>query len=226
MKKLVKATGKAVKIAKRTILTVIKKVKIKVDWPDTDTERLKKAKGIKVKLTGNALFPVPYPPHVTSLTDFGNNIQKFDDAIVAVETKQPDAEANLRAIEAIVHNDVNSIAGMVALAMEADPANAQKIAESVNFATSYEGSRGPRIAEVLQATDPGCLIVLAEGDGTHEFEQSSDGGKTVEKTYCSTSGRLDVFGLDSDKKYWFRARQVLTYGRTGDWGPWVWNRPL
>jgi len=226
MAKLIKATGKIVKGAKRVILTVVKQVKIKVKWPTTDPLRLKKAKGIKKKMTGNPRWVPPYPHDVTSLTDFGTHIQTYDDAQVSLEAKEDGAEEAVRAAEVVVHNDVNSIAGMVQATMKEDPAHAQEIAASANFETAYEASRGPRPAGVYQATEPGGLIIEGDGQGDHEFERSSDGGKTVDKTYTSTSRRVDVTDLESDVKYWFRWRQVLTKGRHSEWSIWISNRPL
>jgi len=225
MSKLVRLGSKAAK-AGRKVLTIVKRVLAKLNWTGVHKDDIYKAKHIQAKLTGNPLFPVPYPDNVTSLADLGNHIVDYDKAIAANEAHVEGSAEALKLAGDVVHADLISIMSMVQDAMDDDKPNAIKIATDAGFETKYETSHGPRKAQVNQCTEQGCLIVWGEGGGPHDWQMSRDGGQSFENKGGTSAGILEVTGEKSDVRIWFRSRQIFTRGKFGEWGPWVSGMPL
>ncbi len=204
---------------------IVRKVTAVMNWTGSYFEKIYKAKTVKKKMTGNALYPLPWPSGVTSLTDLGTHITNFDNGIIAEEAGEITMEA-LDILSEIVHDDLISIMGMVQGAMDDDIENARVIAEDAGFETKEDGTRGPRKAQCFQTTQQGCLIVWGDGPGYHEWQKSLDGGKTFENYGSTTSGILEVRDEKSDVALWFRSRQVLKGGTYGPWSIWVSGIPL
>ena len=110
---------------------------------------------------------------------------------------------------------------MVQAKMDDDRPNAIVIATGAGFETKTESAHGPRKAKVIKGNETGSFVVHAEGRGQHEWQESLDNGATF--AYCGSTrgGVLEVEGKTPDKRYYYRARMVLSKGRKGDWGPWV-----
>ncbi len=56
--------------------------------------------------------------------------------------------------------------------------------------------------------------------GQHEWQESTDNGSTYKDIGGSSGGVYTVEGKIPDRRYYYRGRQVLTFGRKGEWGPW------
>ena len=110
---------------------------------------------------------------------------------------------------------------MVQAKMDDDRPNAIVIASGAGFETKTETKRGPRKAKVFAGNEPGSQVVHAEGQGQHEWQESPDNGETFTNIGATSGGVLEVEGKTPDKRMYYRARQVGTKGRKGDWGPWV-----
>jgi len=203
------------------VATIIKRIIAKLPWNISHEKRLKKARLVIHELTGNPRFTVPYPLIITPLATLVTNTDLYDTAITLAATHAIGTAEAADVAADVVHANLLSIMSMVQIAMDNDRPNAIVIATSAGFETKTESKRGPRKAKVLKGNEPGSFVVHAEGEGQHEWQESTDNGATFEFIGATKGGILEVEGKIPDKRYYYRARTVLSKGRKGDWGPWV-----
>ncbi|MEI8201552.1 MAG: hypothetical protein WCH34_00955 [Bacteroidota bacterium] len=172
-------------------------------------------------LTGNAQFPVPYPSIIVSLAQLIADIDDYDNAITDNETHADGTSEAMRLAGEIVHSDLISIMAMVQAAMDLDKPNAILTATNAGYDTKTQSIRGPRKANCFRGEEPGELIVWGEGAGPHDWQESLNGGVTVQNIPGTKGGIKTVTGLISDKRYWYRSRTILPGGSYGEWSEWV-----
>jgi hypothetical protein len=199
----------------------ISKVIAVLKWAGHITDKLKKAKTILQKMTGNAYFPTPWPANIVTLAKLNTDITTLDTAITAAAGKGKGTAAVENAAAKVVHDDLTNIKNMVQITMDANPANAVAIAESGGYDCKAETTHGKRQTKAKKGPIPGCVLLEGAGEGMHQWMQSPDGGKTIIHLDPTTGGKKTVVGLTSDVRMYFRSRLVLPKEQYGEWSDWV-----
>ena len=195
---------------------IVKKVTAVLKWPGAITQKLKKAKFIQAKLTGNASFPLPYPANVTTLAQLGLDITALDTAITNSGSKAKGTSDAVNALVNSVHNDLLTIITMVQTKGDSNPANAEVVILGAGYDVKKSSSKGKQQNSVKDGVDEGSVILVAEGKGPHEWRMGKDEivWTLLESTFTS---KTTVSGLTPGDKYFFQNRQLLSKGRKTEW---------
>lgn len=195
---------------------IVKKVTAVLKWPAPITLKLKKAKFIQTKMTGNPNFPLPYPANVTTLVQFGLDITALDTAITNSSSKTKGTSDLVNALINTVHNDLLTIMTMVQNKADSNPAIAEVVIEGAGFDVKKSRSKGKQQNSVKDGADEGSVDLIAEGPGPHEWRMSKDEITwiSLESSYTS---KTTVSNLTPGDKYFFQNRQLLSRGRKAEW---------
>jgi hypothetical protein len=192
-----------------------------LNWEGHATDKLKKAKAILQKLTGNPKFPTPYPIIIIPLSKLSSDITAYDTAITTASLKGKGTASIANTAGDEVHDDLKNLMIMVQIAMDNDETNARTTCEGAGYVCKAESLRGKRTTKATPGHMPGMVLLEGEGLRMHQWQQSPDGGKTIVNIDPTTSGKKTVTGLTSDVREWFRGRQVLPDEQYGPWSAWV-----
>jgi len=202
------------------VATIIKRIIAVLKWNISPEKRLKKARFVIQEMTGNPLFTIPYAAIITPLATLVTDTDLYDAALTLAATHADGTAEAADVAGEVVHQDLISIMSMVQAKMDDDRVNAIVIASGAGFDTKTESKRGPRKAGVYQGNEPGSFVIHSDMTGQHEWQESTDNGATFKDIGSSSGGEYSVEGKIPDKRYYYRGRQVLTWGRKGEWGPW------
>ena len=98
--------------------------------------------------------------------------------------------------------------------------SATAIAQSFEMELKTHTSRGPRQDEILDGPLPGSVIYRMKGTGPHQIQISWDNGTTSKDIDPSAKGYKTIEGLDVNKFFWLRNRQILPKDQYSDWTDW------
>ncbi len=98
--------------------------------------------------------------------------------------------------------------------------SATAIAQSFEMELKTHTSRGPRQDEILDGTLPGSVIYRMLGTGPHQIQISYDMGATYKDVDPSRTGEKVIEGLDVNKFFWLRNRQILAKDQYSEWTDW------
>jgi hypothetical protein len=199
----------------RKARTLQKKIKAALNWPTVNADKLIKGRHIELKLTGNALFPIPYPSNIVTLVDLGKHIDNYEDAMAA-----GNADLTLET-ETIVHEDLTNIMTMVQIKMDGNKSSSETICEGAGYDVGKEIPHGPRTNSIETGAEPGTAILYGVGPGFHEWEISYDKGATSKPLRPTSAGKKTATGLTPSTDIWQRNCQVFTNETYGEWTDWV-----
>jgi hypothetical protein len=181
----------------------------------SDAKLETKANFIASSLKGNVNFPTPAPP----LADLVNAIADYTTALQGAATKEIVQVEIKKAQKITLLNLLRSLADYVNFA---GGGSAVILASSGFDVTTPPGSSGPvQAPKTFTATigkNPGEAITRAGGLSSQKYynHQCSPDPLTpasIWETYPATQGSFTFTGLESRKKYWFRAQVIGTNGQ-------------
>jgi hypothetical protein len=203
--------------------TVIKKIIAALNWKGKDETKIRKAKYIVEKLTGNTDFPLPWAVVYPTLAAISAQIVIVDAAKTLAESKALGAAEAFQAQLGILQGMLMDLMPMVQKKMETNPANAEAVCLGAGYDVKRITIRGKR-QDTAKSTEEGVVALTGAGKGGHQWQQSPDNGTTIIQLDPTSSGKTIVTDLPSGAKMWFRNRTVLTKGRFGDWSQWIYVR--
>ena len=161
------------------------------------------------------LLPTPDPVLTVLATHLGDLVTKE----AAAKTRAVGAVSARDAAEQVVRNDLESERAYVEKLCIADPANAQTIAQSAGMALYKAGAHHkPDLVAKHGAVSGSVDLVVkaAPGAKAHDWQVSTDGGKTWNDAGSTTKGKVTVPNLPPGTTATFRHR-VLTKAGRSDW---------
>ncbi len=195
------------------------KFEVVVHMPDAVADKIVKAIAIKDSVDGNTFYSTPSPTVAT----FNTDIQAATDAEAGTKTIPPTVTPNNRdvAVNKMLA-DVESYRLDCQKLVNAttNETTATAIAESFDMELKTHTARGPRQDEILDGPLPGSVIYRMKGTGPHQIQISWDNGTTSKDIDPSTKGYKTIEGLDVNKFFWLRNRQILPKDQYSDWTDW------
>ncbi len=195
------------------------KYEVVVHMPDAVADKIVTSNGIKESVTDNSFYGTPSP----TVLAFGIDIQAATDAEAGTKTNPPTVTVNNR--DGKVNKMLDDIESyrldcqkLVNVAPDETTANA--IAQSFNMELKTHTSRGPRQDEILEGPLPNSVLYRMKGTGPHQIQLSWDNGVTTEGLDPSGKGEKVINGLDVNKNFWLRNRQILPKDQYSDWTDW------
>ena len=171
------------------------------------------AKAVVGGLSSNpGLFPKPSP----ALTQLQADIDAFDAAQTAVQTRAKGTPAARDAKLVVVRSDLKQVRTYVQGLVDADPPNAANIAQAAGLALrrSYTVHKSELVAKP-NATTSGSVDLVARLGGvkaSHEWQYSTDGGKTWTSVQTTLQAKTTVTGLQPGSTVVFRHRPITKTG--------------
>ncbi len=189
--------------------------------PKTALAWLVLAKAVYDGLSNNkGLFVTPNPP----LPQLSTDIDAFDTAETATHTRTKGAAATRDAKLVIVKADLAKVCVYVQGLVDADPANAATIAQSAGLSLRKVGvrSKAELSAKPNKTTSGSVDLVAKLGDvhASHEWQYSTDGGKTWTTTTSTLQSKTTITGLTPATTVLFRHRAITKTG------PDAWSQPV
>jgi hypothetical protein len=203
--------------------TVIKKVIAALNWTGTDENKIRIAKYIDEKLTGNSDFPLPWAVVYPTLAAIEAQIVILDAAKTKAKSKAIGTAEAFNTELGNLQSLLEDLMPMVQKKMKSDPAHAEAICLGAGYDVKKAASHGPR-QDTAKSTEEGVVKLTGAGRGPHQWQQSPDNGTTIIQLDPTSGGKATVTDLASGAKMWFRNRTVLTKGRFGDWSQWIYVR--
>jgi hypothetical protein len=195
------------------------KYEVVVHVPKAVADKIVQANVIKSGVTGNTYYGTPSPPILT----FGNDIDAATLAEAGTKTNPPTVTVNTRDGKVNkMEDDIESYRldcqKLVNVAPNETTANA--IAQSFNMELKTHTAHGPRQDAILDGPLPNSVLYRMKGTGPHQSQISWDNGVTTADNNPSTKGEIVINGLEVNKDFWLRNRQVLTKNQFSDWTDW------
>jgi len=195
------------------------KFEVVVKMPDDVPNQIVKANTIKAGVNTSTYYPTPVP----TITVYTNHIKGATDAEAGTKTTPPTVTIADRdtAVNTMLADVESYRLACQALVDEAtDEANALAIAQSFAMDIKASTSRGVRQDDIKQGTEAGTVIYYMKGEGPHMLQISFDAGVTHTDLTPTGTGKTTLTGLDPNKNFWLRNRQILTKGRYSEWTDW------
>ncbi len=126
-------------------------------------DKLMKARGILVKLTGNTNFISIWPSNIVSLAQFEIDVQAFEDAEVAVTTGLVGTVATRDEALRTVMADLRGIKTMVQSVADKYPANALDIIQGAGYAAKKASSKPKLQNDAFNTEVLGTVLLTGEG---------------------------------------------------------------
>jgi hypothetical protein len=164
-------------------------------------------------------FPTPTPP----LVQLSNDISAFDAAQTAALTRAKGAAQKRNAAMAEVVADLDLLRAYVQTVANSDPANALTIAHSAGMDLRKTPARTKNDLNAKPGTVSGSVAVSAKVAGvrsSHNWEYSTDGGKTWLVWSQSLQGKTTITGL-TPASFVLVRHQAVTKA-----GPQDWSQPI
>jgi hypothetical protein len=195
----------------------ITKALIVLHFARTAIALLAQAKAVLAAILANAkLFPAPTPP----TAQLSSDIDALDAAETATHTRTKGTVEVRDAKEAIVRADLHLLRSYVQTVADADPANAASIAQAAGMAVRKTPARVTNDLTVKPSKKgSGALDVVARLTATresHDWQYSTDGGKTWTDAGSTLQARTTITGLVTGTSVLVRHRAVTKIGRD-DW---------
>ncbi len=195
------------------------KFEVVVNMPDAVADKIVKAIAIKNGVTGNTYYGTPSP----TVANFNTDIQAASDAEAGTKTIPPTITTNNR--DAAVNKmeaDIESYRLDCQKLVNATTSEttATAIAESFEMELKSHTAHGPRQDEILDGPLPGSVLYRMLGAGPHQIQISYDMGATYKDVDPSRTGEKVIEGLDLNKFFWLRNRQILPKNLYSDWTDW------
>ena len=195
--------------------------KVVIHAPHTALGWLIFAKAVYNGLSTNpGLFPNPNPP----LTQLKADIDSFDAAEAVAQTRTKGTAAARDSKLEIVRADLEEVRAYVQGLVTADPANAANIAQAAGFALrkSKTASKSELSAKPSKTTLGSVDLVakLGKVKACHDWQYSTDGGKTWIDVQTTLQAKTTVPGLQPGNTVVFRHRAVTKSG------PAAWSQPI
>lgn len=202
-----------------TTKTTQSRVLVTLTLPRPVLALLALAKALQAAIAANpGIFKSPVP----SLAQLASDIAAFDTAQAATKTVKGSVEAR-DAKRVIVVADLHALRAYVQTLCDADPANATSIAEAAKMSTRKPTKRTQNDVNVKAGPSSGSLEVTARlttARASHEWEYSTDGGKTYVSTPPTLQGKTTISGLVPGSTVFVRHRAVTKTG------PDDWSQPV
>jgi hypothetical protein len=181
---------------------------------------LSMAKAILAGVTNaKATFPTPTPP----LTQLTNDINAFDTAQTSALTRAKGAVQARNAAMAVVVADLDLLRAYVQTVADADPSNALPIAHSAGMDLRKTKTVSKNDLNAKSGKVSGSIAVSARVAGvraSHEWQYSTDGGKTWISAPSSLQAKTTISGLTPLTTVSVRHRAVTKAG------PQDWTQPV
>lgn len=189
-----------------------------LNLPPNVLDLLNVAKAIQKAMTGNANFS----SSAAKVTQLLADINALDASQTALGTKPPTTTAAARNILLeVVKNDLRLLRNDVQAAADAKPASAEAIILSASMSIKKTSFRNKQQNEAEDGNLVGEVILYAEGEGSHQWQQSPDGGETIIHLDPTSRSTTTVYNLQPGVKVWFRNRQILSNNNYGVWTNWL-----
>ena len=175
------------------------------------------AKAVAAAFAANPkLFPAPVP----SLLVFNGDIAALDAAETATRTRAPGTVEARDAKRTIVEDDLRKLRAYVQTIADADPTNAAMIAKEANMGVGKVPTRTKQNLTAKPSKKGSGLVDVAakapEGRASHEWEVSTDGGKTYAAAPSTLQAKTTLVGLQPGQIVLVRHRAVTKQGSL-DW---------
>ena len=196
--------------------TTVPKVYVVLRRPRAAAAFLPMAKAIYAAVANaKTTFPTPTPP----LAQLSTDINAFDAAQTAVLTHTKGAAQTRDVAMTVVVNDLDLLRGYVQTVADADPSNALAIAHSAGMDLRKTASATKNDLNAKAGKVSGSIAVSARLGGVraaHEWEYSTDGGKTWISSPSSLQAKTTITGLTPMTAVMVRHRAVTKTGPQ-DW---------
>ena len=193
------------------------KVYVIIRRPRTAVAFLSLAKAILEGVTNSkTTFPTPNPP----LTQLTNDINAFDAAQTLALSRAKGAAQTRNAKMAIVATDLNVLRAYVQQVADADSSNALSIAHAAGMDLRKTATKNKNDLNAKPGKVSGSLTITARVAGvraSHDWEYSTDGGKTWTAWPSSLQAKTTLTGLTPLSTVIVRHRAVTKVGPQ-DWG--------
>jgi hypothetical protein len=195
--------------------------KVVLHAPHTALAWLVLAKAVYDGLSNNkGLFVTPNPP----LPQLSTDIDAFDTAETATHTRTTGAVATRDAKLVIVKADLALVCTYVQGLVVADPANAATIAQTAGLSLRKVGVHSKaELSAKPDKTTSGSVDLAAKLGGvkaSHEWQYSTDGGKTWTSAQTTLQAKTTITGLTPATTVSFRHRAITKTG------PDAWSQPV
>ncbi len=191
------------------------KVHVVLKKPRAITGIISMAQAIEAAMSANATtFPSPTPTMVQFLSDINALIA----AESAARTRTKGAVQTRNAKLLVVVTDLNQERAYVEAVANANPGTAAAIAGSAGMELRKPSVRSKNDVNVKQAPSSGSVLVTAKVGtlkrSSHEWEYSTDGGKTWLAVAPTTQAKTMIAGLTPATNVLVRTRAITPTGPT------------
>jgi hypothetical protein len=173
------------------------------------------AKAIQAAIAANpGIFKTPVPP----LAQLASDLAALDTAQTATTSVKGAVEAR-NAKRVVVVADLHALRAYVQTVCDADPANAASIAETAKMSVRAKPKRTQSAVSVKAGPMSGTLAITARltaARASHEWEYSTDGGKTYLAATPTLQAKTTITGLVPATTVLVRHRAITKTG-PADW---------
>lgn len=200
--------------------TPVKHTLAVLKMPKKIGDKIVKAQFVQKSLTGNPLFPVPYPSNIPTLAQLGLDITTLVSAETAVQGHTAGAAGGRNAAMAVVLADLRAILPMVQAVADRTPANAENIILGAGYDVKKVSPRQKLVDDAIEGGVSGNVILTASGGGAHEWQMSKD---QIAITYlpATSTAHTTVDNFTPGDTWYFRNRPILKNGNMGNWCAWI-----
>jgi hypothetical protein len=188
---------------------------VALNLPESVPSFLKTADGIVQRMTGNSWFPDPSPP----LAVVASAVAELRDAQVTTESRtRGTAAARNEKLKTVV-DLLMRLKGYVQGVANDNPESAAAIIESAGMSVKKPTAFVRPPFSVKQGPTSGSVVLMARSAGDrccHQWQSSSDGGKTFRSAPLTQQGRTVIDGFTPGQTVLFRHRPVTIHGE-GEW---------
>jgi len=193
--------------------TLVKRVTVALNFPGKIAEFILFAKAVFKAMTGNAYFTAS----AGKVTVLNVDITALDAAQTGCITTPPTVSVEARnvALE-VVKNDLRALRNDVQTIADANPTKAEAIIISASMATKKAITHNKQKDSVKNSVEEGCVDLIAEGKGPHEWRMSVD-NSTWTPLPSSMISKTTVSDLTPGSVYYFQNRQMLRNDVKTEW---------
>jgi hypothetical protein len=188
---------------------------VTLDLPKPVLALLALAKAIQAAIAANpGIFKTPVPP----LAQLASDLAALDTAQAAIASVKGAVEAR-NAKRVIVVADLHALRAYVQGLCDADPANAASIAQAAKMSTRPPPKHTKNDLNVKAGPTSGTLAITARltvARASHEWEYSTDGGKTYLAAAPTLQAKTTITGLVPGTAVLVRHRAITKTG-PADW---------
>lgn len=200
--------------------TPVKHILAVLKMPRKIGDKIVKAQFIQKALTGNALFPVPYPTNIPTLAQIGADITTLVSTETAVQSHTAGAAAARNTAMAVVLADLRAVLPMIQAMADKTPANAENIILGAGYDVKKTSPRQKQVDDAKEGDVSGSVILTAAGAGAHEWQMSKDQIATINLP-ATYGAHTEVDNLTPGDVWYFRNRPMLRKNALGDWCGWI-----